>query len=364
MYYTTLETYIKKYEANPPEYSYHAKTREEHAVWKKALRGRLQEITGMDRCVPCAPDAQYLRTDILCGLEAEYWTIHTEPDIVMPFYLLRPENQKYEMSDRTGVQQKDESDSVKTKTKTVKRPVLIVPHGHGGGKESTIFGMTNFIRDALADGYLVICPDERGSSDRREFPEQGEEPEKMRMNSHRELLQVCISFGQSVIGLAVWDLMRLADYLLALPESSGYLACAGMSGGGQQTVWFAAMDDRVKAAITSGYFYGFKESLIELPQNCACNFVPHMFETADMGELGALIAPRPFFIESGEKDGLNGKNGLKNVISQLEVTRQAYRLLGEVAYPVHSTHPGGHQWVGTGMREFLKQAMKKESSNG
>ena len=120
---------------------------------------------------------------------------------------------------------------------------------------------------------MVVCPDERGSGDRREFPEQGDEPEKIRMNSHRELLQVCIGFGQSVIGMAVWDLMRLADYLLALSES--------------------------------------KESLIELPQNCACNFIPHMFETADMGELGALIAPRPFFVESGEKDGLNGKSGLK-----------------------------------------------------
>ena len=62
---------------------------------------------------------------------------------------------------------------------------------------------TAFIRDALEDGFLVVCPDERGSGDRREFPEQGDEPEKIRMNSHRELLQVCSGFGQSVIGMAV-----------------------------------------------------------------------------------------------------------------------------------------------------------------
>ena len=66
---------------------------------------------------------------------------------------------------------------------------MIVPHGHGGGKESTIQSQTAFIRDALEDGFLVVCPDERGSGDRREFPEQGDEPEKIRMNSHRELLQ-------------------------------------------------------------------------------------------------------------------------------------------------------------------------------
>lgn len=344
MYYTTLETYKKKYQHRSLTHAYSAKTKEEHEVWKKSLRDRLWEITGMNKCVYCEPDAQYLRTDRVNDLIAEYWVIKTEPEIEMPFYLLRPDQQKPDFEQK-------------------KHPILIAPHGHGGGKESTIQSQTAFIRDALEDGFLVVCPDERGSGDRREFPEQGDEPEKIRMNSHRELLQVCIGFGQSVIGMAVWDLMRLADYLLALSESNGFLACAGMSGGGQQTVWFSAMDDRVKAAITSGYFYGFKESLIELPQNCACNFIPHMFETADMGELGALIAPRPFFVESGEKDGLNGKSGLNNVITQLDVTRKAYHIFNENAYPIHSIHSGGHQWVGTGMRTFLIKAMEKERAN-
>ena len=238
MYYTTLETYKKKYQNRSLTHAYSAKTKGEHEAWKKSLRDRLWEITGMNKCVYCEPDAQYLRTDRVNDLIAEYWVIKTEPEIEMPFYLLRPDRQKSDFEQK-------------------KHPILIVPHGHGGGKESTIQSQTAFIRDALEDGFLVVCPDERGSGDRREFPEQGDEPEKIRMNSHRELLQVCSGFGQSVIGMAVWDLMRLADYLLALSESNGFLACAGMSGGGQQTVWFSAMDDRVKAAITSGYFYGF-----------------------------------------------------------------------------------------------------------
>ena len=301
MYYTTLETYKKKYQNRSLTHAYSAKTKEEHEVWKKSLRDRLWEITGMNKCVYCEPDAQYLRTDCVNELIAEYWVIKTEPEIEMPFYLLRPEQQNPDCKQK-------------------KHPILIVPHGHGGGKESTIQSQTKFIRDALEDGFLVVCPDERGSGDRREFPEQGDEPEKIRMNSHRELLQVCIGFGQSVIGMAVWDLMRLADYLLALSESNGFLACAGMSGGGQQTVWFSAMDDRVKAAIT----------------------------------------PRPFFVESGEKDGLNGKSGLNNVTTQLDVTRKAYHIFNENAYPIHSIHSGGHQWVGTGMRTFLIKAMEKE----
>lgn len=332
MYYTTLDFYRRLYETGGREFALTAQSLTEYNEWKEALRKRLFEIAGIDRCIPCEAKHEFLYTEEKAGFFAEYHTLETEPGIVMPFYLLRP------------------------RQTAAKAPVLVIPHGHGGGKETVLEGQGQFVREALEDGFLVACPDERGSGDRREFPEQGDEPDKKRGNSHRELLQLGINFGRTVIGTAVWDLMRLADYLLALPETGDFLACAGMSGGGQQALWFGALDDRVKAAVTSGYFYGYKESLLELPQNCACNFVPHLFETADMGELGALIAPRPFFVESGEKDPLSGKSGIENVKEQLAVTRRAYALFDAEDRLLHSVHAGGHQWVGTGMREFLQRA--------
>lgn len=332
MYYTSLEFYTRLFETGKREYALEADTQEDYQVWKHRLRNRLSEISGLGRCIPCVPAHQYLYTERILGLEAEYHVLETEPGIRMPFYLFRPERKKEDL------------------------PILIIPHGHGGGKRQNLRYMGPFVRESLDNGFLVACPDERGSGDRREFVEQGDGEEKEKSNSHRELLQVGIGFGRSVIGTAVWDLMRLADYLLALPETGTFLACAGMSGGGQQTLWFAAMDDRVSAAITSGYFYGMKESLIELPHNCACNFVPFLFETADMGELGALIAPRPFFVESGEKDPLSGKSGLGNVLPQLETARRAYALFHAEDKLVHSVHPGGHQWVGRGMQDFLLDA--------
>ena len=94
MYYTTLETYKKKYQNRSLTHAYSAKTKGEHEAWKKSLRDRLREITGMNKCVYCEPDAQYLRTDRVNDLIAEYWVIKTEPEIEMPFYLLRPDQQK------------------------------------------------------------------------------------------------------------------------------------------------------------------------------------------------------------------------------------------------------------------------------
>ena len=334
MYYTSLEYYLNLFDTGKREFAFQAETVAEYALWCFDLRSRLREITGLNRCIPCEPAHEMLRTEEIEGFTAEVHALQTEPGIVMPFYLLRPEGP------------------------AKKRPVLIIPHGHGGGKREALIGQARFVREALEDGFIVALPDERGSGERREYPEQGDEAEKRRANSHRELSQLGLNFGRTVIGGAVWDLMRLADWLLALPETGDFLACAGMSGGGQQALWFAALDKRVSAAITSGYFYGVRDSLIELPQNCACNFVPHFFETADMGELGALIAPRPFFVESGANDPLSGRRRLANVTEQLAVTRAAYRLFGAEDKVRHSVHEGGHEWRGDGMRDFLRTALE------
>ena len=341
-YYTTLEAMAERYERTERKWAFHAQDRQGHADWYQGAAERLREISGINRCVRTDPDPRKWESVKMEGYQKEYWTIQTEPGITMPFYLLRPEKP-------SGA-------------------ALILPHGHGSGKEGTIRDWDNpgvramkqylsgeCLAESLAKaGYMAFCPDERGAGQRREAGQQGDSATAWQGSSHRELLQVAIGFGQSVIGLAVWDLMRLVDFAQEQPGvDRDRIGCAGMSGGGQQTLWLAALDSRIKAAVTSGYFYGMKESLVVLAANCACNYVPHMWETMDMGDMGAMIAPRPLFIESGAQDGLNGPSGLGNVYPQVETARRAYRLYGAEERLVHAVHPGGHQWVGEGVMEFL-----------
>ena len=277
MYYTCKEYYEKKYDSVKREYAFTAETKEAHQAWKAEARKRLTEITGMDQCVKTEAKAECRSHTQMEGYVEEYWLMQTEPGIYMPFYFLKPGN-------GTGNN----------------CPTVLNPHGHGGGKERVFREW--FAVDLAKKGYCVACPDTRGSGERREQWQQGGEEEKVRMNSHREIQQMILGFGQCMVGLAVWDLMRLLDLICTWDSvDEKRIACAGMSGGGQQTVWLTALDDRIRAAVTSGYFYGFKDSLVSLPGNCACNFVPNMWRTMDMGDMGAMIAPRPFFVESGEK---------------------------------------------------------------
>jgi dienelactone hydrolase len=157
--------------------------------------------------------------------------------------------------------------------------------------------------------------------------------------------------------------MRLIDYVETRPDCDpARLGCAGLSGGGLQTLWLAALDERVRCAVVSGYFYGVRDSLLELCDNCSCNYVPHLWETADMGDIGALIAPRPLLIETGSQDGLNGARGVENVTEQVAVTARAYALLGAPDRLAHSIFEGEHRWHGVEAIPWLTRWLGRDTT--
>ena len=87
--------------------------------------------------------------------------------------------------------------------------------------------------------------------------------------------------------------------------------------------------------------------------NCNCNYVPHLWEHFDMGDIASLIAPRPVAFQSCRDDHLNGPRGLDNVYEQLEVVQKAYRLYDDGSYPLHDIREGGHCWHEEVLDRFL-----------
>ncbi len=332
-----------------------ARTRAELARWRPRLRARLREITGLDsfRPVPLAPR---LDRPVRCeGYTRTRATICTEAGVRMPFFILVPD----------GVD--------------VRHPAaaVIAPHGHGSGGKVAVCGVAD--RPEIAEaierynyaygvalvrrGFRVFAPDARGFGERREV---NVAPAHL-SGSCQHLSNMALPLGCTVTGMWTFDLMRLVDYILTrgdvLVAGGPKIGCAGLSGGGLQALWLAALDDRIAAAVVSGYFYGYGQSLFEMHLNCACNYVPHLYEVADMGDLGALIAPRPLLIETGDRDGLNGAGGLSNVRSQVVIARRAYRLAGAPRNFVHDIFEGGHKWHGQAAVPFLQQHLQPRASN-
>ena len=345
-FYTTLERSLELFDRRARRLGLRATTKAELETWRREVRTELRRITGIARMESCPPNPERLESERLEGYRRETWLLGVEPNVRMPLYVLVPDG--LEAGER--------------------RPCVIAPHGHGSAGKCAPAGRRDIpaVRetcekhnydygvDFVRRGYVVFCPDARGFGERRESMLQGETREHFMNSTCVPLNHIAISLGGSLTGQWTWDLMRLVDWIRERPDCDpDRIACAGLSGGGLQTLWLAAMDERVRCAVVSGYFYGYKDSLLRLSGNCGCNYVPGLWELVDMGDLGALVAPRLLLVETGTRDDLNGERGVANAVEQVQIARHAYRLLGAEDRLRHVVFDGPHVWHGAETPAFL-----------
>ena len=353
MYYDSLQAMKIRYARQTRSCAFQAGSLLEYDQWKNKTRTKLRKLLGLKLLKTCDLQPQLLEEEFPEGenFSREKWLIQTEEGVYMPFYLLKP----------------------KWITEG-KSPVIIACHGHGSGGKVATAGVWKLpkVKDVVTRqnytygvemvrrGFYVFCPDARGFGERRERSKQGDSPEKYMSCSCRELSHMTVGLGITVAGLWVWDLMRLIDYIDTRPDCrKDRIGCIGLSGGGMQALWLSALDDRISMAAVSGYFYGFQDALLEMNQNCSCNYIPSLWETVDMGDIGALIAPRPFIIESGIQDHLNGRRGIKNVVEQVEIVKRAYRLFRAEKALIHDIFDGAHQWHGEKVYQAAEYYLKQ-----
>ena len=337
-FYGSLPGMLKKFDKYARQDNFTGKTREEFEVWKEKSRETIKELLGwkyMETC-PLEPKLEE-RIELESGIVREKVILQVEPEVFMPMYILIP-----------------------PKKGTEKQECFVALPGHQGAGKYSVAGCYDIpaVKDKILffnydygmqlakRGYVAVCPDCRGFGERRD------EALRIPKNENAFLTSTCFHLahmaeplGETVAGMCTWDASRILDYIYERGEwNTDTLGVAGFSGGGMQTLWIAALDERVKQAIISGYLYGYKDSLLILNGNCNCNFVPHLWEHFDMGDIASLIAPRPLAVQSCRDDHLNGPRGLVNVMEQLETVRNAYGLYQRTEYPYHDVREGGHCW--------------------
>ena len=312
-------------------------------AWHKQAEKKLRDILGMDKMVQAPLQPRITEVKDQGDHIRQRVEIHTEADVIMPLFVLIP------------------------KTGETPFPAVIALHGHWSHGKSAVIGDDSvpglaqylkqcnydYARQLVRNGFIVFCPDARGFGERREVKDQ---PGAPNLNGACTALnnQGC-AFGLPLAGMMAFDNSRLIDYIETRPDcAKGGVGCAGLSGGGLQTLYLSALDSRVKCAVISGYFYGMKESLIDMV-NCPCNYVPGLCEYFDMGDIASLIASRPLLIETGDEDPLNGPNGLKNVFTQIDIVRGSYELLSAKDRLHHDVFHGPHQWHGIQAIPWLKK---------
>lgn len=101
--------------------------------------------------------------------------------------------------------------------------------------------------------------------------------------------------GLSPMTVMTWNNIRALDLLSLMDEvDASRIGCTGASGGGQQTMYVAALDDRIAATVNVCLVSYFKKILFPSEKtHCFCNHVPGLLAVTDEPEICSLIAPRP-----------------------------------------------------------------------
>jgi len=134
-----------------------------------------------------------------------------------------------------------------------------------------------------------------------------------------------LSLGYTPAGVEVWNAIRALDYLDTRPEvDRRRIGLTGISGGGAMTWYTAAVDERINAAapVCSTFTFGSQAEHWLARGQCDCIYY-HNTYSLDFPVVGALIAPRPLLILSGQKDSIFLPDGYH---AAFERTKKVYDL--------------------------------------
>ncbi len=300
---------------------------EDFAAWRARTADRLDGLLGPrpDR-VP--PDTEVTETVDCDGYRRQRIVYDTEDLMSVPAYLLVPDG-------RTGP-----------------GPAVLAVHGHGPGK-SLVCGLTtteapngDYAVQLVRAGFVVLAPDLRCFGERLDW-----NPED-HYACDTNLVHAVMA-GTNPMTQNLWDLSRSLDVLGEHPlVDPARMGVAGLSLGGTMSLLLAATDDRVAAAVVSGYLSSWAESH-KMPWNmCGSQVLYGMLGALEHVDLGALVAPRPLLVETGTEDLLFPEADARASMAQLAAL---YGHLGAADRLRHDVFEGDHQWHGTEAVGFLRR---------
>ncbi len=214
-------------------------------------------------------------------------------------------------------------------------PAVLSSLGHAATGKTSYY--QHLFHTLARKGYIVLAFDPFGQGERIEYP--GGEPGVSAIGgatrehdyAGKRLLLLGVNFGL----YRAWDGIRGIDYLLSRDDvDPARIGCGGQSGGATMTMFLAALDERIRAAVVSeGNTENFAQEGFEPPgsvDDAEQNIVPALPEGLDRFDLLHAFAPRPLLIAIGNKDAgtTYSPKFVNDSLAALEELKVTYRLLG------------------------------------
>lgn len=185
------------------------------------------------------------------------------------------------------------------------------------------------LQNLVKKGFIVLAFDPVSQGERLQYFDKEENKSLIGGSTKEHSYPAPQSFliGQSVARYFVWDGIRGIDYLVSRPEvDAARIGVHGLSGGGTQTAYIAALDDRVVAAAPSGYITGYKRLMESVGvQDGEQNFYHGLARGIDHADFLEIRAPKPTLVMATTRDFFN-ITGTREVFDRVKKT---YRLMGK-----------------------------------
>jgi dienelactone hydrolase len=304
--------------------------------WRPRCRRRLTDLLGpFPERVPL--NLETLDQQQCDGYRREQVVFDTEDTMSVPAYLLIPD-------DRRGP-----------------GPAILACHGHGPGKaqavglETTDAPNSDYAHQLARRGYVVLAPDLRCFGERADWNPPG-------IYACDINLVHATMAGLSPLTQNLWDLARGLDVLVGHPlVDPARVGMVGLSLGGTMTLFLSAWDDRVAAAVVSGFFSSWAEAH-KVPWNmCGSQVLPGMLGQLEHVDLGALIAPRPLLVQTGTEDLIFPVAAANRSVARLE---PVYAHLGAGERLQHDVFDGEHEWRSAVPEAFLDRWLQRPVTSG
>lgn len=244
-------------------------------------------------------------------------------------------------------------------------PAIIYCSGHSvSGYRSKAYQRD--ILNLVKKGFIIFAFDPVGQGERLAYynPETG----KPRFGATREHsypgAQAFVT-GNSQVNYMIWDGIRAVDYLFTRREvDSSRIGITGRSGGGTQSAYIAAFDDRILASAPENYLTNYKRLLQSRgPQDSEQNFYHGIYRGIDHPDYLIVRAPKPslmvltyndIFNIQGARDTYREASGIYEAYGKkenMEVTEdfgghtstQKNREARYVFFQKHLNNPGNPQ---------------------
>lgn len=322
------------YSSSPRKFAFNVRTLKEYSIWQADFRTELARLLGLENHPPASCIAEHIQTIDRGSYTEEKLSLDVGEGVQAPIYLLTPKHEP------------------------PYKPILVF-HGHDPSAQYCLgnypdeetarvnLAIDNNYAKALAEaGYLVCVVEQRGFGERLT-----DQVSQVPPRSCRHLAFSYLMHGRTLLGERIWDGMCAVTWLLSRTDITGGLGCTGHSGGGTTTLFLSALDERIKTVVVGGYFNSFRGSILAM-DHCECNYVPHILELGEMGDVAALIAPRPFCAINGEKDEIYPVTFARE---QFEIVRKAYELYNAKDACQLSIHAGGHAYNNQVSRDWFSE---------